>query len=229
MITILLSIIRFFKRKAALFFVGATDKLPEPLSKEAEEFYLVMAQDGDVMAKDKLIEHNLRLVVFLAKKYENVKTDLEDLVSIGTIGLIKAINTYSMDKNIKLATYASRCIDNEILMYLRKNKKTNSEVSLEESLSYDAEGNELHLEDIIGTDKDIVTKSIEEKNDKKLMLKEIEKLNKRDKKIMTMRYGLMGEEEKTQKEVADILGISQSYISRIEKKVIKRLRTVIKV
>ena len=229
MISLLLRIIRKFRFRNVLYFVGATDKLPEPLSKEAEEFYLVMAQDGDVMAKDKLIEHNLRLVVFLAKKYENVKTDLEDLVSIGTIGLIKAINTYSMDKNIKLATYASRCIDNEILMYLRKNKKTNSEVSLEESLSYDSEGNELHLEDIIGTDKDIITKSIEEKNDKKLMIKEIEKLNKRDKKIVTMRYGLMGEEEKTQKEVADILGISQSYISRIEKKVIKRLRTIIKV
>ena len=229
MISLLLRILRKLRLKNVLFFVGATDKLPEPLSKEAEEFYLVMAQDGDIMAKDKLIEHNLRLVVFLAKKYENVKTDLEDLVSIGTIGLIKAINTYSIDKNIKLATYASRCIDNEILMYLRKNKKTNSEVSLEESLSYDSEGNELHLEDIIGTDKDIITKSIEDKNDKKLMLKEIEKLNKRDKKIMTMRYGLLGEEEKTQKEVADILGISQSYISRIEKKVIKRLRTIIKV
>lgn len=229
MISILLLIIKLCALKNVLFFVGAADKLPEPLSKESEEFYLVMAQDGDVMAKDKLIEHNLRLVVFLAKKYENVKVDLEDLVSIGTIGLIKAINTYSMDKNIKLATYASRCIDNEILMYLRKNKKLNSEVSLEESLSYDAEGNELHLEDIIGTDADIVTKNIEEKNDKKLMLEEINKLSKRDKEIMTLRYGLMGQEEKTQKEVADILGISQSYISRIEKKVIRKLRSVIKV
>ncbi len=229
MISILLLIIKLFALKNVLFFVGAADKLPEPLSKESEEFYLVMAQDGDIMAKDKLIEHNLRLVVFLAKKYENVKVDLEDLVSIGTIGLIKAINTYSMDKNIKLATYASRCIDNEILMYLRKNKKLNSEVSLEESLSYDAEGNELHLEDIIGTDPDIVTKNIEEKNDKKMMLEEINKLNKRDKEIMTLRYGLMGQEEKTQKEVADILGISQSYISRIEKKVIRKLRSVIKV
>lgn len=229
MILLLLFIIKLLEIKNVFFYVGATDKLPEPLSKEAEEFYLIMAQDGDVMAKDKLIEHNLRLVVFLAKKYENVKVDLEDLVSIGTIGLIKAINTYSMDKNIKLATYASRCIDNEILMYLRKNKKSNSEISLEESLSYDAEGNELHLEDIIGTDSDIVTKNIEEKNDKKIMLEEINKLNKRDKQIMTMRYGLLGEEEKTQKEVADILGISQSYISRIEKKVIKKLRSVIKV
>ena len=229
MILLLLLIISVVKSTNALYYVGATDKLPEPLSKEAEEFYLVMAQDGDIMAKDKLIEHNLRLVVFLAKKYENVKVDLEDLVSIGTIGLIKAINTYSMDKNIKLATYASRCIDNEILMYLRKNKKSNTEISLDESLSYDAEGNELHLEDIIGTEKDIVTKGIEEENDKKLMLEEIDKLSNRDKEIITMRYGLMGKEEKTQKEVADLLGISQSYISRIEKKVIKKLRTIIKV
>ncbi len=229
MISCLLLIIIAIKYVNVLYYVGATDKLPEPLSKEAEEFYLVMAQDGDIMAKDKLIEHNLRLVVFLAKKYESAKVDLEDLVSIGTIGLIKAINTYSMDKNIKLATYASRCIDNEILMFLRKNKRNNTEISLEESLSYDAEGNELHLEDIVGTDKDIVTKNIEEDNDKKLMLEEIEKLNKRDKEIITMRYGLMGKEEKTQKEIADMLGISQSYISRIEKKVIKRLRAIIKV
>ena len=229
MILLLLFVVKILELKNTFFYVGATDKLPEPLSREAEEFYIVMAQDGDVMAKDKLIEHNLRLVVFLAKKYENVKVDLEDLVSIGTIGLIKAINTYSMDKNIKLATYASRCIDNEILMYLRKNKKTNSEISLDESLSYDADGNELHLEDIIGTDSDLVTKNVEEKNDKKIILEEIDKLNKRDKEIMTLRYGLEGQEEKTQKEVADILGISQSYISRIEKKVIKKIRAVIKV
>ena len=229
MISLLLAVIKILELKNVIFYVGATDKLPEPLSKEAEEFYLVMAQDGDIMAKDKLIEHNLRLVVFLAKKYENVKADLEDLVSIGTIGLIKAINTYSMDKNIKLATYASRCIDNEILMYLRKNKKTNSEISLEESLSYDAEGNELHLEDIIGTDSDVVAKNVLEKDDKKKILEEIAKLNKRDKEIMTLRYGLEGKEEKTQKEVADLLGISQSYISRIEKKVIKKLQTIIKI
>ena len=229
MILLLLLIGKLIELKNAVFYVGATDKLPEPLSKEAEEFYLVMAQDGDIMAKDKLIEHNLRLVVFLAKKYENVKVDLEDLVSIGTIGLIKAINTYSMEKSIKLATYASRCIDNEILMYLRKNKKTNSEISLEESLSYDAEGNELHLEDIIGTDPDLVPKNIFEKDDKKIILEEIDKLNKRDKEIMTLRYGLEGHAERTQKEVADILGISQSYISRIEKKVIKKLKNVINI
>jgi RNA polymerase sporulation-specific sigma factor len=218
-----------FCKVGELFYIGSTDKLPPPLSKEEEEYYVNMASDGDQFARDKLIEHNLRLVVFLAKKYENTNVDLEDLVSIGTIGLMKGVKTFSNDKNIKLATYASRCIDNEILMYLRKNKKTNSEISLEESLSYDAEGNELHLEDIIGTDADIVPKNIEEKDDKKIMLEEIDKLNKRDKEIMTLRYGLEGHEEKTQKEVADILGISQSYISRIEKKVIKRLRTIIKV
>ena len=229
MICILLGVISLLSFRNVLYYVGSSDKLPEPLSKEAEEFYLVMAQDGDQMAKDKLIEHNLRLVVFLAKKYEGAKNELEDLVSIGTIGLIKGINTYSIDKNIKLATYVSRCIENEILMFLRKNKKVNYEVSLEESLSYDADGNELHLEDIIGTDADIVTRNIEEKNDKKVMLEEIEKLNKRDKEIMTLRYGLLGNEEKTQKEVADLLGISQSYISRIEKKVIRKIRNVIKV
>lgn len=229
MIAIFLLIIYLIEVSNVLFYVGAADKLPEPLSKEEEEFYLVMVSDGDTMAKDKLIEHNLRLVVFLAKKYENTNVDLEDLVSIGTIGLIKAINTYSMDKNIKLATYASRCIDNEILMYLRKNKKVRTEVSFDESLSFDVDGNELHLEDILGTDADIVTKNIEQTNDKKIMLDEISKLNSRDKEIMLMRYGLSGYEEKTQKEVAEILGISQSYISRIEKKVIKRLRNVIKV
>ena len=229
MIGIILLVIYFIEVSNVLFYVGATDKLPGPLSKEEEEFYLVMASDGDQMAKDKLIEHNLRLVVFLAKKYENTSVDLEDLVSIGTIGLIKAINTYSMDKNIKLATYASRCIDNEILMYLRKNKRVRTEVSFDESLSFDVDGNELHLEDILGTDADIVTKNIEESSDKKIMLEEINKLNKRDKEIMVMRYGLLGTNEKTQKEVARLLGISQSYISRIEKKVIKRLRNVIKV
>ena len=199
MIGIILLIIYFIEVSNVLFYVGATDKLPGPLSKEEEEFYLVMASDGDQMAKDKLIEHNLRLVVFLAKKYENTSVDLEDLVSIGPIGLIKAINTYSMDKNIKLATYASRCIDNEILMYLRKNKRVRTEVSFDESLSFDVDGNELHLEDILGTDADIVTKNIEESSDKKIMLEEINKLNKRDKEIMVMRYGLLGTNEKNKK------------------------------
>ena len=228
MLTIFLLVIYLIEVSNVLFYVGATDKLPEPLSKEEEEFYLVMASDGDSMAKDKLIEHNLRLVVFLAKKYENTNVDLEDLVSIGTIGLIKAINTYSMDKNIKLATYASRCIDNEILMYLRKTKKKRTEVSFEDSLSFDSEGNELHLEDVLGTDDNIVTKPIEDELDKKLMYKEVSKLGKRDKEIIELRYGLNGKKEMTQKEVANMLGISQSYISRIEKKVIKKLSSIIK-
>ena len=190
--------------------------------------YLVMAMDGDIHARDVLIEHNLRLVVFLAKKYENTKVDLEDLVSIGTIGLIKGINTFKTDKNIKLATYASRCIDNEILMYLRKIKKSKTEVSIDASLSLDAEGNELHLEDILGTESDIVTKGIEEATDKKIMLDEVMKLNPRDRDIIILRYGLMGHNELTQKEVAELLGISQSYISRIEKKVIRRLKNIVK-
>jgi len=218
-----------FRKVNTLFFVGATDALPEPLSKEEELEYLIKAEKGDENAKNKLIEHNLRLVVFLAKKYENTKVDLEDLVSIGTIGLIKGINTYKIDKNIKLATYASRCIDNEILMYLRKNKKRNADVSLEESLSFDAEGNELHLEDILGTEPDIVTKEIEDNDIKKALLNEINRLPKRDKEIMKLRYGLFGEEEITQKELAEKLNISQSYISRIEKKVIKKIKESIKI
>ena len=218
---------RLFNRVGNIFYVGAADILPEPLSKDKEDFYLALLEDGDLKARDILIEHNLRLVVFLAKKYENTNVDLEDLVSIGTIGLIKGINTFSRSKNIKLATYASRCIDNEILMYLRKTKKMKTEVSFEASLSYDSEGNELHLEDVLGTDKDIVTRGIEEENDKKLMINEVMRLNPRDRDIIILRYGLMGGKELTQKEVAEKLGISQSYISRIEKKVIKRLKTLV--
>ena len=218
----------FIEKKGSLFYVGATDKLPPPLTKEEEEYYLVLASDGDSFARDKLIEHNLRLVVFLAKKYENTGVDLEDLVSIGTIGLMKGVKTFSVDKNIKLATYASRCIDNEILMYLRKNKKIKTEISFDESLSFDADGNELHLEDVLGTAPDLVTKPLEDEVNKKLMLDEIEKLSERDKEIITLRYGLNGRMEKTQKEVAELLGISQSYISRIEKKVIKRLKNIVK-
>ena len=216
-----------FRRVYSIFYVGATDMLPEPLSREAEEAYIEKMQMGDSEAKDKLIEHNLRLVVFLAKKYENTGVDLEDLVSIGTIGLIKGIQTFQSGKNIKLATYASRCIDNEILMHLRKNKKIKTEVSIDASLSLDGEGNELHLEDVLGTDADIVTREIEEENDKKVMLEEVMKLKPRDRDIIVLRYGLLGNDELTQKEVAEKLGISQSYISRIEKKVIKRLRTVV--
>lgn len=219
---------KIFTKYNELFFVGSTDILPEPLSKDEEEKYVELFQNGDLKAKDKLIEHNLRLVVFLSKKYENTKVELEDLVSIGTIGLIKGINTYKNDKNIKLATYASRCIDNEILMYLRKNKKRRADISLDESLSFDSEGNELHLEDILGTESDIVTKNLEENDMKKIMLKEIGKLNERDKQIMVLRYGLNDNEELTQKEVAELLGISQSYISRIEKKVINKISNMIK-
>ena len=220
---------RLFKKYNELFFVGSTDILPEPLSKEEEEKYVDMFQNGDLKARDKLIEHNLRLVVYLSKKYENTKVELEDLVSIGTIGLIKGINTYKNDKNIKLATYASRCIDNEILMYLRKNKKRKADVSLDESLSFDSEGNELHLGDILGTEKDIVTKDLEENDMRKIMLKEIGKLNERDKQIMVLRYGLNDTKEYTQKEVAEFLGISQSYISRIEKKVISKISSMRKI
>ena len=211
-----------------LYYVGSTDILPEPLSKEEEIKYVELFLEGDEKARDKLIEHNLRLVVFLAKKYENTNIDLEDLVSIGTIGLIKGVNTYKLDKNIKLATYASRCIDNEILMYLRKTKRKKSEISFEDSLSFDSDGNELHLEDVLGTDPDLITKNLDDELDKKMLYQEISKLNKRDKEIMCLRYGLCGNNELTQKEVALKLGISQSYISRIEKKVIKKLGNIIK-
>ena len=219
---------KLFLKVNYIFYVGSSDILPEPLSKEEEVKYVELALNGDEFARNKLIEHNLRLVVFLAKKYENTNIDLEDLVSIGTIGLIKGVNTYKLDKNIKLATYASRCIDNEILMYLRKTKRRRSEVSFEDSLSFDAEGNELHLEDVLGTESDIVTRGLEDETNKELLKLEIDKLNDRDREIIELRYGLNGKEELTQKEVADLLGISQSYISRIEKKVIKRLGATIK-
>ena len=211
-----------------IYFVGSLDKLPEPLTKEDEIKYVQLSMKGDKIAREILIEHNLRLVVFLSKKYDNTMIDLEDLVSIGTIGLIKGVNTYKLDKNIKLATYASRCIDNEILMYLRKNKKRRTEISFEDSLSYEQERNELHLEDILGKEKDNVTKKIEDKELEKLLYKELDKLKERDKLIMILRYGLYNSLEYTQKEVAEKLGISQSYISRIEKKVIKRLKSLSK-
>ncbi len=215
-----------FSKYNEVFFVGATDKLPPPLSKEEELAYLIKAKAGDEEARNILIEHNLRLVVFLAKKYENTIYDIEDLVSIGSIGLIKGINTYKIDKNIKLATYASRCISNEILMFLRKNKRKRAEVSLEDALNYDAEGNELHLEDILGTEIDLVPNEYEKQVDKEVLSKEIEGLSDRDKEIMTLRYGLNNTKEYTQKEVAEMLGISQSYISRIEKKVVRKLKQV---
>lgn len=219
---------KFFK-KEEVFFIGSTDILPPPLKKEIEEDLVRKSNTGDLDARNKLIEHNLRLVVFLAKKYDNTMYDLEDLVSIGTIGLIKGVKTYKLDKNIKLATYASRCIDNEILMFLRKNKKRMSEVSFEDSVNLDSEGNELHIEDIFGTEEDLVEKSIECKDDKILLASEVKKLDERDKEIIELRYGLSGKKELTQKELAEKLNISQSYISRIEKKVIKKLKAIMKI
>ncbi len=219
---------KFFE-KDGIFFIGSTDILPPPLDKNIEEDLVIKSKLGDLNARNKLIEHNLRLVVFLSKKYDNTGYDLEDLVSIGTIGLIKGIKTYKIDKNIKLATYASRCIENEILMFLRKNKKRMGEVSFEDSINLDSEGNELHIEDVFGTDEDIVHKSIEDYDNKVLLENEIKKLNGRDKEIIEFRYGLFGKKELTQKELADKLDISQSYISRIEKKVIRRLKDLMKV
>ena len=220
-------LLKLFLKYEEVFFVGATDKLPPPLSKEEELKYLDLAKSGDNYAKDKLIEHNLRLVVFLAKKYETTGYDIEDLVSIGSIGLIKGINTYKIDKNIKLATYASRCISNEILMHIRKNKKSKNDVSLDDTLNYDAEGNELKLSDVVGTEEDIVDRQFQDKMNREFLANEINNLSKRDKEIMMLRYGLNNTKEYTQKEVANMLGISQSYISRIEKKVINEISKVI--
>ena len=225
MIEKIIALIKKFLGSNNVYFIGSADKLPEPLTREEEQECVKRSMNGDEVARSKLIEHNLRLVVFLAKKYENTGVDLEDLVSIGSVGLIKGVNTYKLDKNIKLATYASRCIDNEILMFLRKNKRRKGEISFEDNLSFDSDGNELHLEDVLGTDGDIVTRGLERESEKKILYEEIGKLSPRDKKIMILRYGLFGHEEMTQKDVASLLGISQSYISRIEKKVIRRLKS----
>ncbi len=226
MIKLIMSIIKRILFQNDIFYVGSLDKLKEPLKKEEEIKYVERSMEGDTAARNILIEHNLRLVVFLSKKYENTGVDLEDLVSIGTIGLIKGVNTYKLDKNIKLATYVSRCIDNEILMFLRKMKKRKGEISLEDSLSTDSSGSNLHLEDVLGTDKDIVSKSLLEDENKKMLYEELEKLSGREKDIICLRYGLLGKKEMTQKDVANLLGISQSYISRIEKKVISRLKII---
>ena len=216
------------KKYNGCFFVGSNDKLPPPLDKDEELACLIACKQEDIDAKNKLIEHNLRLVVFLSKKYESTWYEMEDLVSIGTIGLIKGIETYKIDKNIKLATYASRCISNEILMFLRKNKKRKKEISLEDSLNYDNEGNELHLEDVLGTDHDLVSEEYERGVEANFVSQEINKLKAREKQIMVLRYGLNNTESYTQKEVAEILWISQSYISRIEKKVIKNIKNLMK-
>ncbi len=211
------------------FYVGSSDALPPPLTKEAEWQYLIASKNGDKEATEKLIEHNLRLVVYLAKRYENTGFDIEDLVSIGSIGLIKGVNTYKLDKNIKLATYCSRCIANEILMFLRKNKNRRGELSLEDALNYDAEGNELHLEDVLGSDEKIVEDEIIKNFEVRELQHELQNIDKRDREIINLRYGLNNSKEYTQKEVAEMLGISQSYISRIEKKVIKKLKNLLQV
>ena len=206
------------KREGGIHYIGGNDILPAPLSTDKEgECIKNLIENNDEEAKSMLIEHNLRLVVYIAKKFDNTGVGVEDLISIGTIGLIKGINTFKPDKNIKLATYASRCIENEILMYLRKNNKTKLEVSIDEPLNVDWDGNELLLSDILGTDEDVISKGIESEVEKKLLYKAIEKLNHREKVIVEMRYGLNNKdgEEMTQKEVADSLGISQSYISRL--------------
>ncbi|NFN87678.1 RNA polymerase sporulation sigma factor SigE [Clostridium sporogenes] len=211
----------FFKN---VYYIGGNDALPPPLSKEEEEYFVQRLINGDEKVRSVLIERNLRLVVYIARKFENTGICIEDLVSVGTIGLIKAVNTFKPDKKIKLATYASRCIENEILMYLRRNSKVKSEISFYEPLNIDWDGNELLLSDILGTDNDEVYNLIEDEVDKQLLLLAMKKLNEREKEIVRLRFGLNGKREKTQKEVADMLGISQSYISRLEKRIIKTLK-----
>jgi RNA polymerase sporulation-specific sigma factor len=205
-------------------YIGGSEALPPPLSREEEEYLLGRLSTGDAAIRAMLIERNLRLVVYIARKFENTGIHIEDLVSIGAIGLIKAVNTFDPEKKIKLATYASRCIENEILMYLRRNSKTRTEVSFDEPLNIDWDGNELLLSDVLGTENDTIYRNIEEQVDRKLLHKALDKLSERERTIMELRFGLADGEEKTQKDVADLLGISQSYISRLEKRIIKRLR-----
>jgi RNA polymerase sporulation-specific sigma factor len=207
-----------------VYYVGGSEALPPPLTREEEEYLLARLPSGDEAVRSLLIERNLRLVVYIARKFENTGIHIEDLVSIGTIGLIKAVNTFDTEKKIKLATYASRCIENEILMFLRRNNKVRVEVSFDEPLNVDWDGNELLLSDVLGTDGDTIYKDIEEEVDRTLLYGALEKLGEREKRIMELRFGLSGEKEMTQKDVADLLGISQSYISRLEKRIIKRLR-----
>lgn len=212
-------------KQGDVHYIGGTDILPAPLGASEEQNAIeALGTASDAEAKHTLIEHNLRLVVYIAKKFDNTGVGVEDLISIGTIGLIKAINSYDKDKNIKLATYASRCIENEILMYLRRNSKIKAEVSIDEPLNVDWDGNELLLSDILGTDDDTVSVNIESEAEKRMLLEAVEKLDEREKLIMELRFGLNNRPEKTQKEVADMIGISQSYISRLEKRIIKRLK-----
>ena len=207
-----------------VFYIGGSETLPPPLNQIEENHLIQRLRLGDANVKTTLIERNLRLVVYIARKFENTGICVEDLISIGTIGLIKSINTFNPEKNIKLATYASRCIENEILMYLRKNSNMRSEVSIDEPLNVDWDGNELLLSDILGTENDIIYKNIEEEVDRELLLHALKKLGKRERTIMELRFGLSDGVEHTQKEVADMLGISQSYISRLEKRIISRLK-----
>lgn len=207
-----------------VYYVGGNDALPPPLSKDEEEDLINKLNKGDESIRSILIERNLRLVVYIARKFENTGVNVEDLISVGTIGLIKAVNTFNPEKKIKLATYASRCIENEILMYLRRNSKIKAEISFYEPLNIDWDGNELLLSDILGTDNDTVYNLIEDEVDKQLLVIALKSLNDREKEIVKLRFGLNGTREKTQKEVADMLGISQSYISRLEKKIIRRLK-----
>ena len=207
-----------------IFYIGGSQTLPPPLSPEEEETILEKLSEGDEEARKTLVERNLRLVVYIAKKFENTGIGIEDLISIGTIGLMKAINTFNTGKNIKLATYASRCIENEILMYLRRSNKLKGEISIDEPLNQDGDGNELLLSDILGTENDITSRALEDEVDKSLLRASMQKLNNREKNIMELRFGFISGNEKTQKEVADMLGISQSYISRLEKKIINKMK-----
>ena len=212
------------QEQQSIFYIGGSDVLPPPLKGQEEQTAREGLERGEEQAKQRLIEHNLRLVVYIARRFENTGVNLEDLISIGTIGLIKAIGTYRRDKNIRLATYASRCIENEILMYIRKIAGQKTEVSLEEPINMDGEGNELLLSDILGTDEDLVFRGLEEDVDIQCLRQALQKLPEREKEIVTMRYGLQGRQELTQKEVAQHMGISQSYISRLEKRIMLRLR-----
>lgn len=207
-----------------VYYIGGSEALPPPLSNDEESYLLNRLEKSDFGVKSILIERNLRLVVYIARKFENTGVGVEDLISIGTIGLIKAINTFNPSKNIKLATYASRCIENEILMYLRRNNRIKTEISIDEPLNIDWDGNELLLSDILGTENDLIHRSIEDEVDKELLSNAMKKLSVREKRIMELRFGLTNGVEKTQKEVADMLGISQSYISRLEKRIISRLK-----
>ena len=219
--------IRGWTRPCKVMYIGGSDTLPPPLSREEETELIDRLDSGDSAVRQTLIERNLRLVVYLARRFENTGINIEDLISIGTIGLIKAVNTFKADKNIKLATYASRCIENEILMHLRKTSNTRTEVSFDEPLNTDWDGKELLLSDVLGTDSDVVMRPIEQDVDRQLLHAAVSRLGKRERDIITMRFGLRGHKELTQKEVADRLGISQSYISRLEKRIISRLKSEI--